>query len=98
MTLGASEDLMAIWCYLAENAGIRPADRLAAEFEQWFERLAENPRLGHARHDVAPSRLLFWVLHRYLIVYDSQTNPIRIVRVLHGARDLKTIFDSREDA
>jgi antitoxin ParD1/3/4/toxin ParE1/3/4 len=34
----------------------------------------------------------FWPLHSYLIVYDPAKRPVWIVRVLHGARDVRRLL------
>jgi antitoxin ParD1/3/4 len=33
--------------------------------------------------------LKFWPIYSYLIVYDPETKPVEIVRVVHGMRDLE---------
>ena len=37
----------------------------------------------------------FWRVFSCLIVYDPDTRPIGIARVLHGSRDLKAMFRNR---
>ncbi len=56
-------------------------------------RLGENPALGHVQPFV-PAHYRFWSLTRfaYLLVYDSTTDPVRIVRVAHMARDLPRLL------
>ena len=49
-----------------------------------------NPALGAHRPSLAGRRYRFWSIprYRYLIVYTDATDPPRIVRVVHTARDL----------
>lgn len=54
--------------------------------------LAQSPGLGHTRDDLTSLPLRFWPVFSYLIVYDPARRPIEIVRVLHGARDLRRIL------
>ena len=56
-------------------------------------RLGENPALGHVRPFV-PAHYRFCSLTRfaYLLVYDSTTDPVRIVRLAHTARDLPRLL------
>ena len=43
--------------------------------------------MGQTRADLTNEDVRVWVVHRYLIVYRATSEPIEIVRVLHGARD-----------
>ena len=63
-------------------AGIRAACRL----------LAKRPEIGHLRTDLVAEPLRFWPVYSYLIVYRPESEPIEIVRVLHGARDVSAII------
>lgn len=53
----------------------------------------ELPHLGHARRDLADEQLRVWTVHTYLVIYLPDTNPLQIVRVLSGYRDLTLIID-----
>lgn len=55
--------------------------------------LARNPYIGH-RRDGLTSRedVLFWPVYSYLIIYRPATKPLDILRILHGARDLKALL------
>ena len=53
--------------------------------------LAENPKLGAARPDIAPE-VRYLTVGNYLILYRELSNSVEIVRVLHGARNLEAIF------
>jgi hypothetical protein len=35
--------------------------------------------------------VLFWRVHSYLVIYEGST-PLRIVRILHGKRDVSKVF------
>ena len=52
------------------------------------ERLAVMPGLGHARTDLTAQPVKFWPVFSYLLVYDPASTPLRIVAVLHAARDV----------
>ena len=61
-------------------------------------RLGDNPFLGSARpHLPAPYR--FWSLTRfgYVLVYDSQTDPVEILRFVHTRRDLPRVLANLRD-
>jgi toxin ParE1/3/4 len=57
-------------------------------------RIARHPELGRLRPEIAeaPYRLLALAAFPYLIVYNAQRTPPRILRVLHGARDLPDVL------
>ena len=94
-TLGslAGDDLLDLWEYIAaENR--EAADRLIDTLYQHFDRLAAFPRLGHPRPDLLPDHpaLLFWPAGAYLIIYRPDRQPIEIVAVTHGARDIPSFL------
>ena len=51
------------------------------------------PGIGHRREDLTPEDFRFWSVYDYLIVYDPSTNPLAVVRVLHGRRDVRSELD-----
>jgi plasmid stabilization system protein ParE len=48
--------------------------------------------LAHAREDLTDRPLKFWTVYSYLVVYDPAGDPLTIVAVLHGARDVAQIL------
>jgi antitoxin ParD1/3/4/toxin ParE1/3/4 len=48
--------------------------------------------MGHLREDLADEALRFWRVYSYMIIYRPDSQPLEIVRVLHGARDTSTLF------
>lgn len=70
------------------------AMRLLDAFERAFRELAANPGLGHRRSDLTRRDLRFWSVYAYLIVYDPNADPIRVARVLHGRRDVRSTLAS----
>lgn len=87
----ARADLEEIIDQIAEE---RPnaARRVLAKFRSAMERLAEHPGLGHTREDLADESLSFWAVHTYLVIYRPGTQPLQIARILHGARDVRSIL------
>jgi len=57
--------------------------------------LQARPKLGRLRPDLAPARYRFWSVRGfpYLLVYDAETEPPIILRVVHQSRDLPAILD-----
>ncbi len=88
----AESDLRGIWDYISardEDAALR----LKVAILDACDMLAENPGLGHFRRDLTSLAIRFYAVKKtYLIVYDPETKPIMIARVLHGARDAADIL------
>ena len=55
------------------------------------------PRIGHRREDLTNEDLNAWPVSGYLVIYEPGTNPLLIVRVLHGSRDLRSLLDDGDD-
>ena len=89
----AKEDLREIWGYLAEHSTLDTADRVVTELHEAMEKLAERPGGGHLRTDLAGEALRFWRVYSYLVVYLPESKPLEVVRVLHGARDVKSLLE-----
>jgi plasmid stabilization system protein ParE len=68
------------------------ARRVRAELRTAMRRLAQFPGIGHLREDVTDEPVRFWTVYSYLIAYRPDTNPLQILRVVHGARDLGPLF------
>jgi toxin ParE1/3/4 len=56
------------------------------------DRLAEMPELGRKRDDLLLGMRAF-PIERYTIFYRITKSGVEIVRVLHGARDVESIFN-----
>jgi plasmid stabilization system protein ParE len=50
------------------------------------------PLSGHRREDLTDQPVRFWSVYSYVIVYDPDTQPLQIVRILHSARDVRCIL------
>ncbi len=57
-----------------------------------MQRLAKSPGIGHLREDLADRRHRFFLVYSYLIVYRPGTKPLQVIRVLHAARDVRTLL------
>ena len=85
----AEEDLFSIWSYIASD-NAEAADRVESEIYSACRFLANHPQAGHVRPDLTSHPVRFWALPRYtnyLIVYDPNATPVRVLRILHGALD-----------
>jgi toxin ParE1/3/4 len=90
----AEADLDEIWLYVAtESSSIEVADRLIDAITGHFLVIAAFPHAGRARdNDLGPARRSF-PTGEYVIVYSVEGPDVSILRVVHGKRDLETIFN-----
>jgi len=95
LTPRANIDLDPIWTYVAEGSGNAVADRLEETFHVAMQKLAEMPGIGHLREDLADEPLRFYNVRGYLIIYRPDTQPLQVIHVVHGARDIRAILGYR---
>lgn len=90
----ALDDLIEILTFIGQDS-YESAERVAAAVERNCELLVDAPFAGRERPDLAPPPLRFWNVQpyrNYLVVYDPTTKPLRVIRVLHGARFLPSVI------
>jgi toxin ParE1/3/4 len=92
----ADEDLIQIWGYLAREASERAADRQLHDIDRLCARLEAWPLSGRARDELLPS-MRSALADPYIVFYRVGRNAIEIIRVLHGRRDIASIFARRAD-
>ena len=85
--------MLDIWNDLVERASLDVADHVLRDIEQAIEKLADPPGPGHKRTDLTKRDLLFYRVHSWLIIYRRDSVPLRVVRVLHAARDIGNLID-----
>jgi plasmid stabilization system protein ParE len=91
----AALDLVEIWRYIKERAGLTMADRVESAILEKIVFLAGTPGAGHSRKDLTEEDVKFFSVYSYLIVYRATTKPLQIVSILHGRRDLEQILKGR---
>lgn len=88
----AAHDIEEIYEFLyLRNA--RVAAELTAELIRIFQLLTEQPLMGKNRDELHPGLRSFPV-GKHIIFYLINPGKIVIARVLHGARDLPTLFNN----
>lgn len=90
-TLPARDDLQQIWLYIAEH-NMSAADRLIDRMERTLYSLARNPLIGESAEQYRAG-LRRYTLGPYVMYYEPIDGGVRLVRVLHGARNADAIFD-----
>ncbi len=97
----AREDLLDYFDYLTEHGAPYAAARFLRAVEEAFTRIREMPGAGSPR-DVDHPRLVglrslsvpgFEVVRFYYVESDDD---VRIIRMLHGNRDVKSILESED--
>lgn len=75
------------------------ARRLRDQVVTAARRIGLYPRIGATRPALAVDDIRFLVLRSlpYILVYRANVTPPRILRVLHGARDLPNVLREFED-
>lgn len=86
----AESDLAEIWAYIAEDSP-KAATAFVAQIESKFEPLLDFPGIGSVRDKIAPD-LRAAPYKNYVIYYTFTDEYVTIVRVVHGARDVRALF------
>ena len=84
----AQEDIESIYDFGLQKFGKNQALAYLMEMRSYFELLLRNTEIGKQRDEIKQGLYSFpYVSH--IIFYRLFKNHIRIVRILHGSRDLK---------
>lgn len=83
-------DLVEIWLYIAQD-NIKAADDLLDNIDKEIKLIAGSPKIGRKREELAKNLRSFPV-SSYVIFYRIQPDRIEIIRILHGVRDIDSIF------
>jgi len=90
----ALDDLFEIWSYVADD-NAEAADRVETAIYAACAFLSSTPMAGRSREDLSTLPLRFWLVppyRSYWIVYDPKTEPLQVIRILHGARNISSIL------
>ena len=83
----AKDDIRQIISYIRPDSP-QNAKTVRAKFKAAIQVLSEFPYIGHGRQDAGDDGLRFWSVYSYLIVYRPDAKPLRVIRVIHGARNI----------
>lgn len=86
----AREDLKGIYKYIAAD-NLSAAEELRDSFFKSIQLLATQPLLGQACPNLRADLRAFTV-GNYVIFYVPTRRGVEIERVLHGARDMESLF------
>ena len=94
-------DLLEQFVYFGEQASLELAERYFAAVDETCRQLVKNPKMG-TLYDSGIARLegmrRFPVngFEKYLVFYLPQQHGIDVIRILHGARDIDSLFAEQE--
>ena len=94
LTPQAVDDLFEIWSHIASDDPAA-ADRVEEAVYEACTLLGNTPLAGRIREDLTALPLRFWLVQpyqNYWIVYDPHSEPLQVIRILHGARNLPRIL------
>ena len=91
-TAQASADLRHIISHIA-NDNPRAAKEFKTHIINACQKLGAYPLIGQERTDLTTKPIRFFAFHRnYMLIYQPETNPIRILRIYHAAREITSII------
>jgi toxin ParE1/3/4 len=93
----ASRDLIDHFVFLSENASVDVARRFIQSANSAFKELTQMPQIGASRTFRNPrfAAVRMWPIRgfeRFLVFYRPLKDGIEVLRVVHGARDIETLF------
>lgn len=89
----ARRDLKQIRAHLVERDAEQAADRLLRRIAHVLTLLADAPEIGRGRPELREG-LRSVPVGRYIVFYDFDDAAVRLVRVIHSARDIAPqLFD-----
>ncbi|TYL41295.1 type II toxin-antitoxin system RelE/ParE family toxin [Dickeya sp. ws52] len=92
----AEQDIEAIGDYIAQDNPVRAMSFVESLYQQCIL-IGENPWLYRERPELGRS-IRSCSYGRYLILYGTTETAVRIERVLHGARDIDSLFSVLPDS
>jgi len=84
----ARADMDEIWAFIASESSIEIADRVLDSLAKKFHLLRLAPYAGRSRTHDLRAGLRSIASGKYVVFYTVNAGIVRIVRVLHGSRDL----------
>ena|SRR5689334_18787826 len=90
ITATAEDDLKEIWSYIAQD-NPEAANRVIKEITRKFVTLRDHPHIGR-QQDKLLLNLRSLSVKGYIIFYQPCEDRVEILRVMHGARDIESVF------
>lgn len=93
LTESAEAELRDIFEFIATSDGLGRAEHVLEQFLEAFENLAVTPGMGFRRTRLTGPSQRWWPVFRYLVIYDPDSRPLMVSRILHGARCLEVVLE-----
>ncbi len=93
----AKADIFEIWSYVASQSE-DAANSVEKAIYDACEFVAQAPKRGHSRSGLTTRSVRFWTLTRYpnyAVVYRPDTDPLQVIAVLHGRRNIQRVLRRR---
>jgi toxin ParE1/3/4 len=71
------------------------ADRVESVILEKLAFLARTPGAGHHREELTSEDVKFFPVYSYLVVYRPATEPLQIVAIVHGGRNVEELLKER---
>lgn len=84
-------DLQDIYLFTIGEWGEKQAEKYLDEIYAAFDRLTQHPSIGRSRGELSTG-LRSFPIGAHVIFFMPWQNDIAIARVLHGARDVESVF------
>jgi plasmid stabilization system protein ParE len=88
----ALADLLALYDYIADEAGAGVALGYVERIEAHCRRLDAFPERGTVRSDIRPGLRIIGFERRVTIAYHVEPEAVVINRILYGGRNIETAF------
>lgn len=85
-TKAAKQDLLDIWLWVAER-NEKAADRIQDDIAERLRLTLDFPDAGALAPEAGPDARRL-VVKPYIVLYSAESGGVRVVRVVHGRRDL----------
>jgi len=92
LSLAAEVDYAEIINYIAQN-NPTAAKQVKAHFAEAFHKLAEHPHIGQLLNNITEKPVRFWNVYSYYIIYNPQSLPLMVLRIISNYRDVETLFN-----
>lgn len=90
ISASAKADLLDMWTWIAEDDP-DAADGMLDRVQEVASKLSEWPEMGRAREELSEG-LRSFVVGSHVVFYRIAAERLELVRVLHGRRDVETLF------
>lgn len=88
----AEADLAEIWEYIARDSPLNADGLIHRIYQTCQDTLASNPTIGRTREELSPG-LRSLVVQDYVMFYRPIEDGVEIIRVIHGRRDIRELFE-----